>query len=305
MCICLALGVYANHQGRTGIYDIYMYVQHCPTIHPSRAHPGLSPDCDVSKILILLSLFKHPRFTCAQPTRIHRGGLNVHAPHNRHWHQPLAPHTHTRTRTNKTTGAGMRSQRRFAARKKCLAMTTPPLTLPGRGWGDSHTFSTAHFGTCNATTHSSSSSSASSTATRGTACMSSSSCGSAGACAGSGGGGGGGSGMRGGRRSVRRFELPDGFSSAEEETWGSEGEVRRGAFFFGAYERFRGGILSSLLGRVWALGALIRLPTCSFYAVVECGGRRCRWLYCQSLCAPKKCFRHRGSTAATQRAPLV
>lgn len=38
--------------------------------------------------------------------------------------------------------------------------------------------------------------------------------------------GGSGAGYRGGGTVLKCFELADGFSSAEEETWGSEGEVR-------------------------------------------------------------------------------
>ena len=137
-------------------------------------------------------------------------------------------------------------------------IVTPPMTLPGRGWGDGgdrgrrrgrsrggsscYTFSLTDVpakhgvrAVCGKSVEKNGSTR--SIATGDTACISSSSSssssgiGSSNCCSGGGGdervGAAAASSRRGkGRIRVAYFELSDGFSSAEEETWGSEGEVR-------------------------------------------------------------------------------
>lgn len=92
--------------------------------------------------------------------------------------------------------------------------TTPPLSLPGRGWGDSGSSGcVGHFGPSysNSLYGSQGVDSSISGGSRGSI--------SSGGRSAYGGGGEGADGLM-------RFHLDDGFSSAEEETWGSEGEVR-------------------------------------------------------------------------------
>eukprot|EP00903_Cladosiphon_okamuranus_P016357 g15085.t1 len=116
---------------------------------------------------------------------------------------------------------------------------TPPMTLPSRGWGDRHSGSEGYgFGVRHFTSFSRHSTgdtgSATGSCSSGSSCggRSSSSSGRSSAAVGGGGGGNGGSrssstsvgvGCEG--RELKQFHLSDGFSSAEEETWGSEGEI--------------------------------------------------------------------------------
>eukprot|EP00904_Undaria_pinnatifida_P012784 jgi/Undpi1/8636/HiC_scaffold_25.g11101.m1 len=91
--------------------------------------------------------------------------------------------------------------------------TTPPLSLPGRGWGDSGSSGcVGHFGPSysNSLYGSQGVDSSISGGSRGSI--------SSGGRSAYGGGGEGADGLM-------RFHLDDGFSSAEEETWGSEGEI--------------------------------------------------------------------------------
>ena len=100
---------------------------------------------------------------------------------------------------------------------------TPPMTLPSRGWGDRDSGSEGcgirHFSgfSCHP-----SSAGGGDTGSTTESCSSGSSCGRGS----TGGGLRGGAGLDCDGRELKQFHLSDGFSSAEEETWGSEGEVR-------------------------------------------------------------------------------
>ncbi|CAM9911209.1 unnamed protein product [Laminaria digitata] len=94
--------------------------------------------------------------------------------------------------------------------------TTPPLSLPGRGWGDSGSSGcVGHFGP----SYSNSLYDGSSQGVHSSVSGGSRGSLSSGVSSGYGYGGGGGD------EEPMRFRLEDGFSSAEEETWGSEGEI--------------------------------------------------------------------------------
>lgn len=143
---------------------------------------------------------------------------------------------------------------------------TPPMTLPSRGWGDRDSGSEGcgvrHFSGFSCHSAADTGSITGSCSSSGSSCSHGS--GSAAGTGGAGGGVGSGGRLRNstgigcGGRELKPFHLSDGFSSAEEETWGSEGEVRVMIW------RFSGGYLdtgaSAVLGYWWKQAWIARWP---------------------------------------------
>lgn len=152
---------------------------------------------------------------------------------HQHQHQQCCSSTTTSSTAVKRTSS-VSSASCGASSLPYACMVTPPMTLPSRGWGDSgsegsgsrrlsgfsyHSSSVGNTdSTCGCSVHDSS---GHGSMMSGVSVYSSGS-------TGSGRSGVGADGKRGGQQQQQQlewFNLSDGFSSAEEETWGSEGEV--------------------------------------------------------------------------------
>lgn len=121
---------------------------------------------------------------------------------------PPPPQTLTGCAPRSRNGAGLAKP----PGRRMSCNTTPPLSLPGRGWGDSGSSGcVGHFGPSYSNSLYDGSQGVHSSLSGGSRGSLSS---------------GVSSGYGDGDEGPIRFRLEDGFSSAEEETWGSEGEVR-------------------------------------------------------------------------------
>ncbi|CAN0272013.1 unnamed protein product [Pylaiella littoralis] len=156
--------------------------------------------------------------------------------------QPCCSSTTASTAMKRTSSASCST----SSSSSYACTVTPPMTLPSRGWGDggsegsggsrrSSGFSCHSYSSVGNSGSSSSSSCGCGCGVHGSSGHGSwtsggSVYGSGSACSERGGAGGGGKG--GGQQQQQQlkwFDLPDGFSSAEEETWGSEGEIEETA----------------------------------------------------------------------------